>query len=362
MLNLYDHSIRLILENQSTGGAYLASPTFPPYRFCWFRDSSYIAYAMDLVEQHESARKFHDWATRTVLRYESKIQQGIKSARQGVMPARDDLFYPRFTVEGAEMKDDWANHQLDGLGTWLWSMVQHTKLARSSPIPGRWQQAAKLVADYLMALWKFPCFDCWEENGDGVHTYTLSAIYGGLLAAADTWDHLRVAEVARQIRTFVLQNTANGNHLVKSVGSPEIDASLLGVAQPNRLLAARDPIMCSTVTRIEEELGSLDSGVHRYRQDTYYGGGEWLLLTAWLGWHYAEQGQIDRARVAQSWIETQATPTGDLPEQVQINLNDPTYYPSWVEQWGEVATPLLWSHAMYLILCKTLDRQPVDGG
>ena len=356
MFNLYKHSISVILENQSASGAYLASPTFAPYRFCWFRDSSYISYAMDLVEQHESARKFHDWASRTVLRYESKIQQGIKSARQGVKPARDGLFPPRFTVEGAEIIDGWSDHQLDGLGTWLWSMVQHIRLTRASPIPGHWQQAAKLIVDYLMSLWKFPCFDCWEENGDGVHAYTLSAIYGGLLAVADTWGDLRAGEVAGQIRTFVLENTINGNHLVKSIGSSEIDASLLGVAQPYRLLAVHDPIMCSTVTRIEAELGSLDSGVHRYRGDTYYGGGEWPLLTAWLGWYYAEQGQIGHARVAQAWIETQVTPTGDLPEQVQIKLNDPSYYPSWVEQWGEVATPLLWSHAMYLILCKTLRR------
>jgi GH15 family glucan-1,4-alpha-glucosidase len=355
-LNLYSQSISVILKNQSAAGAYLASPTFAPYRFCWFRDSSYIAYAMNLVGQHESARKFHDWASRTILRYEAKFRRGIESARQGVMPAQDGLFHPRFTVEGVEIKDGWPNHQLDGLGTWLWSMVQHIKLTRASPIPEHWRQAVELAVDYLMALWKFPCFDCWEENGDGVHTYTLSAIYGGLLAAADTWDEIRAGEVAGQIRTFVLENTLNGNQLVKSIGSSEIDASLLGVAQPYRLLALQHPIMFSTVTQIEQELGPLDSGVRRYERDTYYGGGEWLLLTAWLGWYYAELGQIDRARMAQSWIEAQVTPSGDLPEQVQINLNDPRYYPSWVEQWGKVATPLLWSHAMYLILSKTLRR------
>jgi len=41
----------------------------------------------------------------------------------------------------------------------------------------------------------------------------------------------------------------------------------------------------------------------------------------------------------------------NLPEQVAENLNAPSYYPTWVERWGEIASPLLWSHAKYIILC-----------
>ncbi|MEP6895352.1 MAG: hypothetical protein ABI986_07075 [Chloroflexota bacterium] len=39
-----------------------------------------------------------------------------------------------------------------------------------------------------------------------------------------------------------------------------------------------------------------------------------------------------------------------MPEQVAENLNVPDYYPTWVERWGDVASPLLWSHAKYIIL------------
>jgi len=28
--------------------------------------------------------------------------------------------------------------------------------------------------------------------------------------------------------------------------------------------------------------------MHRYADDTYYGGGEWVLLATWLGWYYVE--------------------------------------------------------------------------
>nr|MBI2904378.1 glycoside hydrolase [Chloroflexota bacterium] len=46
MTDLYRQSIEIILRNQTASGAYLASPNFPTYHYCWFRDGSFIAYAM----------------------------------------------------------------------------------------------------------------------------------------------------------------------------------------------------------------------------------------------------------------------------------------------------------------------------
>ncbi|KAF0106258.1 MAG: Glycoside hydrolase 15-related protein, partial [Chloroflexi bacterium] len=34
---LYSKSVKLILENQSAWGSYVASPAFPTYQFCWLR-------------------------------------------------------------------------------------------------------------------------------------------------------------------------------------------------------------------------------------------------------------------------------------------------------------------------------------
>ncbi|HAL62241.1 MAG TPA: glycoside hydrolase [Chloroflexi bacterium] len=355
--SLYEHSISVILNNQHSSGAYVASPSFAPYRYSWFRDGAFIAYAMDLAGEHESARRFHEWAGRTILRYESKISRCIENAHRGIPPTEKDCFHCRFTVEGMEGDDEWANHQLDGLGTWLWAMIQHLKMSGFSAMPESWQRAVALVRRYLTALWPFPCFDCWEENGERLHTYTLAAIYGGLQAAADLWGDQRARETAEEIRSFVLENAVQEGHLVKFVGSREIDANLLGVATPYRLLSAEESLMRSTVGRIEKELRSPGGGLHRYQRDTYYGGGEWILLTAWLGWYYVDTGQLERAQGIKAWVETQATPEGDLPEQVPVNLNDPSYYPVWLERFGTIATPLLWSHAEYLILCEALQAR-----
>jgi GH15 family glucan-1,4-alpha-glucosidase len=107
--------------------------------------------------------------------------------------------------------------------------------------------------------------------------------------------------------------------------------------------------MGATVERIVVDL-CRGGGAHRYAADTYYGGGEWILLTAWLGWHYAERGERERAEALLGWVESQAGTDGTLPEQVPVHLNDPVFYAPWRKQWGEIADPLLWSHAKYIIL------------
>ena len=43
-----------------------------------------------------------------------------------------------------------------------------------------------------------------------------------------------------------------------------------------------------------------------------------------------------------------------LPEQVTGHLLAPASYDEWVERWGPIATPLLWSHAMFVTLAVEL--------
>ncbi len=44
----------------------------------------------------------------------------------------------------------------------------------------------------------------------------------------------------------------------------------------------------------------------------------------------------------------------NLPEQVATHLLHPEYLGEWVQRWGSSASPLLWSHAMYLTLTHEL--------
>jgi GH15 family glucan-1,4-alpha-glucosidase len=133
------------------------------------------------------------------------------------------------------------------------------------------------------------------------------------------------------------------------------EASLIAIATPYNLFSANEPHLQATISQVEKDLHRPGGGEYRYLNDTYFGGGEWVLLGAWLGWHYAQNGQIAQAQALKSWVEGQADEIGDFPEQVSDHLLAPNRFAEWHDRWGAVAKPLAWSHAMYLILCEELN-------
>jgi GH15 family glucan-1,4-alpha-glucosidase len=353
MIDLFQRSIQIILENQTESGAYIASPHFSPYHYCWFRDGAFCAYAMDLVGERQSASRFHDWAARVIMARETAIHRAVARAQPGRPPAPEDQLHTRYTIEGDDGTiEEWPNYQLDGLGTWLWSLNEHiSKDPRNTP--STWLKAADLVGKYLQALWATPCYDCWEEFPEDIHPYTLATIYGGLRSLS-ALNGKKYKSTLNAFPGFLYRHAVHNGYFVKKVGSQIVDASLLGLAVPYQLVDIDDPRFLTTLTQIEVTLVR-GGGVHRYATDTYYGGGEWLLLAGWLGWVYALMGRKDGAIRMLRWMEAQADRGGYLPEQVPATLNDPSYYQPWLERWGAIALPLLWSHAKYLILKTALD-------
>lgn len=361
---LRDRSRRVILDNQQPSGAYLACPTMPDYAFSWFRDGAYIAYALTLdgdqtgmdhggsmAAQWESAGRFHDWCARVITGRAEALERSIARAERGESPVAADLLNARYQADGSIGPDDWPEFQLDGPGTWLWSLAEHVRRARIWSLPILWEEAIALTARYLKALWRTPCYDCWEERGDEHHISTLAAIYAGLRAAGQLLPGLDVAGEMRAIHSYVMANGLTpGGELAKSVGRDMVDANLIGAGLPSGLLALDDPIMARTIARIERDLHAPGSGVHRHVEDTYYGGGAWVLLALWLAWYYAEVGAQTRAEALLAWAEDQADAEGNLPEQVNTVMLAPDHYEVWVRMRGKIASPLLWTHAKYLIV------------
>lgn len=353
MNDLTARSIEIILDHQAATGAYPAAVDYATYRDCWFRDGSYIAHAMDLHGHGGSAARFHDWVAGAVTTRANVIDKAIHRHLDGIVLDPSHQLHTRYALNGSDSDTDWPNFQLDGLGTWLWALHEHVRNSQG-PVSAAWADAAGHVARYLAALWKQPCYDCWEELPNDIHPHTLAAIHGGLRSDQLLFgrDHTTTLDA---IEATLRTRGSHDGHYTKSIGRTDVDTSLIALSTPYEVVDAEDPMFTRTLEKVETDLRKNGGGPHRYSTDTFYGGGEWVVLAGWLAWHYARTGNRAAAQQLQHWIEDQADAEGNLPEQVSHSLNEPDRQQEWVGRWGAVAQPLLWSHANYLIAQHHLD-------
>jgi isomaltose glucohydrolase len=340
---LAERSLRVLQDGQSRTGAFVASPSFRVYDFGWLRDGAFCAHALDTVGERAAAAAFHRWAAETIERHRPLAEAAIARIDAGEVPPFEAMLPARFTLAGdleqPDPEDPWPNFQVDGYGMWLWSLEQH---AEAAPRP-----VVELVARYLATTWRLKCCSCWEELQSGEHASTVGSVAAGLAAAARLLDDARWQDEADAVTAHLVDRFAVDGYLGRSPGDARVDGSMIWLATPFGVLRPDDPRLAATVEQIRQQLIGPSGGVYRYLGDTYYGGGEWLLLASSLAWHDAATGgDADELR---AWVRAQATAQGDLPEQVTGHAQDPSMVQPWIERWGPVATPLLWSHAMFLI-------------
>ena len=354
---LRDASIRIIKANQSDSGAYIASPNFRVYNYSWFRDGAFISEAMSASGENESALNFHKWATRVIIEREEKIASLIRRSRQGEEISADEHLHCRYTLDGKESDEVWTNLQLDGFGTWIWSLGAFRD--RGNALPLATYRAVENLVGYLAAFWKLETYDWWEESFGHQHVANLGSLAAGLKSAS-TWDELspESRDVAQQSANEILElihsNGLTNGRLAKWIDGDGLDSSLLSLVAPFNLLTGQDKISHATIDAVATELGTL--GTFRHKDDGYFGGGRWPLLSCFLGLSYISIGRLDEAESILSWVESIADENCQLPEQLEAPLLHPEMRAEWIENWGEPAIPLLWSHAMYLLLSSALGK------
>ena len=349
--------LRLIRSLQTPSGAYPASPTFSAYAgYSWFRDGSFIADASSVAGATESASAFHDWCASVIVSRATRIDEIVARAASG-QPAPDEaMLATRFTFEGEEGTADWWDFQMDGYGTWMWAVAAHC--ARHRLDPARWRTALELCARYVASSWARPCFDWWEEHSDQLHVSTVGCLAAGLRAAIGT-NLLTEGTAAHALQALtdmaaLLDDAAcTDSHLTKWIGNPAVDGSLAALVGILGVVDARSTVGRGTIAAIERDLVRED-GTFRYLGDTFYGGGQWPLLTCMLGQAHLAAGDRVRACELLRWAASTADAAGMMPEQVPHHLNDPGRVAEWVHRWGPAARPLLWSHAMFLRLALDL--------
>lgn len=355
MINFRQRSIDIILQNQHHTGSYVSCPNYERYKNCWVRDGSYIAYAMDVAGYHDSSNRYFDWTNAIIMKYSNKIAKIIYRTKENKVLLNSDYLSQRYTLDGEEVDDEWPNFQLDGFGVWLWSMCKHIQITNDSTLYLKYNVSINLITQYLLNLWNKPCYDCWEEKENNIHTSTLACIYGGLKEVNRFIEDKDIENVINDIRKFILKNSVKNNRLTKYVNSSDVDGSLLWAVVPFNVFNIEEDVIHNTVKDIEMQL-LMDGGVYRYKGDVYYGGGQWLILSCWLGWYYTLKGEKTKAINQIKWVESNIDNMGYIPEQNLDKVMDTDYKDKWNELWGEVASPSLWAHAMYIVLCEALNN------
>jgi GH15 family glucan-1,4-alpha-glucosidase len=357
LAQIAEHGRALILSLQDVSGAYPASPTFSAYRgYSWLRDGSFIADAMSAAGETASASAFFGWCARALVARAPDIHRIIAAAHSGAPVADREMLPTRFTLDGAAGDTDWWDFQLDGYGLWLWAALTHAQRHELDLTP--WRRAIELTIDYLIASWDRPCYDWWEEHVEEVHVSTLGSIEAGLRAAARS-EHVgddrrrAAAEAADAAARLIRERGTVDGHLVKWIGSTAVDASLAALIAPLGVVPGDCELGRMTLAELERQL-VVDGGAHRFTTDTYYGGGQWPLLSCFIGLAHLDAGDAVRARELLDWAGRTVRASGTMPEQVDDHLIDPAFVDEWVQRWGASADPLLWSHAMFLRLAVEL--------
>jgi GH15 family glucan-1,4-alpha-glucosidase len=347
----------LILSLQDAGGAYPASPTFSAYRgYSWLRDGAFIADAMSSAGEIASASVFFDWCSRALVARAPDIRRIVAAARSGSPVADNEMLPTRFALDGSAGEAEWWDFQLDGYGLWLWAALVHAERHGLDISP--WRTAIELTVDYLVSSWDRPCYDWWEEHVEEVHVSTLGSVEAGLRAASgssvlDPERRRMAGETADAAARLMRDRGTVDGHLVKWIGSSAVDASLAALIAPLNVVPGDSALGRATLAELERQL-VVGGGTHRFTADTYYGGGQWPLLSCFVGLAHLDAGDPVRARELLEWAAGTARPSGTMPEQVDDHLIDRAFVDEWVQRWGPSADPLLWSSAMFLRLAVAL--------
>ena len=293
------------LTHAPTGGVVAAPTTSLPekfggvrnwdYRFCWVRDATLTLLALMNAGYFEEAAAWRDWLLRAVAGSPDQMQimYGLAGERRLTEWIADWL--PGY--EGASPvrigNSAHEQFQLDVYGELMDALHQARKGGLPSSAPA-WALQRLLVA-HVERVWEQPDEGLWEVRGDRRH-FTFSkvmawvaidrAIKGveqfGLEGDLDRWRPLR-QRMHEQIcaRGF----DATRNTFTQSYGAPELDASLLLLAEVG-FIAADDPRYRGTVEAVERDL--LRNGfLLRYDTGTTQDGlppgeGAFLACSFWL--------------------------------------------------------------------------------
>ncbi|MBN2594498.1 MAG: glycoside hydrolase family 15 protein [Sedimentisphaerales bacterium] len=371
------------LENGAIVAANSDKSIYPAttqdYRYVWIRDAAYVCMAADLLGLREIPERFFNWCfnraedfKETGLFYNA---YNVNGTIHGTLISPNEPRVPRHLRETCiDLIHCGTQFQPDQSGSLLFAIDHHVKHFNTDV--SKFKKLIEKAASGICRVWKgdafiLPCYDLWEERcvlpkQRGFHTYSLAMCIAGLRAAiemqgkkkkwmrtkkemSDTFAKVYSGSTKSIHRTYRKGKLARNRITGKNDMLP--DTSLLGLVWPSGILNPNDEVMKRTVREVIKSNTTNGGDLFRYPADRYCGGvrkgwvtltgaGTWPLLSFWMSIYYNLSGDKENAR--KFFDRTLERIDKYIPEQI------------FEDKSRSSISPLLWSHAMFVIAAKYL--------
>jgi len=338
------------------------------YTYMWPRDAAFIVTSLDKAGFTEVTKPFFRFC-RDVLHPDGYLHHRFNSD-QSLGSTWHSTTSQKHWLKDKILQLPIQEDESAGVLVALWNHYQISKDLEF--IEELYKPLIEKIADFLVMFRNtetglpFSSYDLWEEK-IGVSTYTCSAVYGGLQAAANFCEllgkrnHMRkYKQAAREVKSAMIKYLYNdeigafiriadvdGTNVTHDM---TIDSSSLFGMWYFEVFDQEDPLFVSTQKQIVERLTNKENvgGIIRYENDKYFASTQipnpWLITTMWESlrlMHKKTVTQEDLQEVERvlEWIVNSMYASGVLPEQLQPYTGE-----------SLSATPLVWSHSVYVEL------------
>lgn len=371
VVSLFKRSLFMIRSHVGANGGIIASGDSDmlqhgkdTYGYVWPRDGSYVAMALDRAGDSQNARKFFDFMADVM------DEEGYFMHKYGPDKSLGSSWHP-WLYDGEFQ----LPIQEDETATVLHALWNHYEISRDLEfIESIYNPIIRTAGEFLVSYRHASglpkrSYDLWEERM-GIHTYTASSVYGGLMACSKfarllgKMDEARYFEKAGQkTRHAILSYLYNKDHFVRG-GSYTTTDGKERFEVDNRIdMSSQFGVLFFGVLDEDDErlqkafqvaqsslwLKTDVGGVARYVGDDYYRerpdvpGNPWFITTLWMARYHVAQAKseedLEQVKEILKWVVRHARESGVLSEQLDPTTGD-----------QRSAAPLTWSHAEFVLV------------